>query len=166
MLYSFHAPEALCIGKGKLHKPYEFGNKVSIAVSGRNNFVLSAKSFKENIYDGHTLKEAVDNIIKIIGKSPQKVFVDLGYRGNNLKEKGKVYSRMSKKKLSNSDKKMMKRRSAVEPIIGHLKEYGRMGRNYLKGVIGDQLNPLISSIGLNLRNIANYLLKKAKSVPT
>lgn len=55
VLYSFHAPEALCIGKGKLHKPYEFGNKVSIAVSGRNNFVLSAKSFQENIYDGHTL---------------------------------------------------------------------------------------------------------------
>ncbi|WP_425362791.1 IS5 family transposase [Candidatus Tisiphia endosymbiont of Hybos culiciformis] len=159
VLYSFHAPEVECIGKGKLNKPYEFGNKVSIAVSGRGNFVLAAKSFHGNPYDGHTLSQTVEVVKKLTGVGIARTFVDLGYKGNNFKEKDKVYSPYCKKKLSSDDKAMIKRRSAIEPIIGHLKHYGRVGRNYLKGVIGDIINPLISAVGLNLRCIANHLLK-------
>lgn len=156
IIYSFHAPEVECIGKGKLNKPYEFGNKVGIAVSGRGNFVLGIKSFHGNPYDGHTLDQTVVELRKL---SPEtsKIFVDLGYTGHNFKEKGKVFTAKTKKTLSNDDKKMQKRRSAIEPIIGHLKNFGRMGRNYLKGVIGDIINPLISGVGLNLRRIANVL---------
>ena len=156
IIYSFHAPEVECIGKGKLNKPYEFGNKVGIAVSGRGNFVLGVKSFHGNPYDGHTLDQTVVELRKL---SPEtsKIFVDLGYTGHNFKEKGKVFTAKTKKTLSNDDKKMQKRRSAVEPIIGHLKNFGRMGRNYLKGVVGDIVNPLISAVGLNLRRIANIL---------
>ena len=156
IIYSFHAPEVECIGKGKLNKPYEFGNKVGIAVSGRSNFVLGIKSFHGNPYDGHTLDQTVVELRKL---SPEtsKIFVDLGYTGHNFKEKGKVFTAKSKKTLSNDDKKMQKRRSAIEPIIGHLKNFGRMGRNYLKGVVGDIVNPLISAVGLNLRRIANIL---------
>lgn len=156
VVYSFHSPEVECIGKGKLNKPYEFGNKVGIAVSGKGNFVLGIKSFHGNPYDGHTLDQTIGELRKL---SPEtsKFFVDLGYRGHNFKEKGKVYTPKSKKALSNDDKKMQKRRSAIEPIIGHLKNFGRMGRNYLKGVIGDIINPLISAVGLNLRRIANIL---------
>ena len=160
IIYSFHAPEVECIGKGKLNKPYEFGNKVGIAVSGRGNFVLGAKSFHGNPYDGHTLDQTVVELRKL---SPEtsKIFVDLGYTGNNFKEKGKVFTAKTKKTLSNDDKKMQKRRSAIEPIIGHLKNFGRMGRNYLKGVVGDIVNPLISAVGLNLRRIANILKDSA-----
>lgn len=156
IVYSFHAPEVECIGKGKLNKPYEFGNKVGIAVSGRSNFVLGVKSFHGNPYDGHTLNQTVTELRKL---SPEtsKIFVDLGYTGHNFKEKGKVFTAKTKKTLSRDDKKMQKRRSAIEPIIGHLKNFGRMSRNYLKGIIGDIINPLISAVGLNLRRIANVL---------
>ena len=156
IVYSFHAPEVECIGKGKMNKPYEFGNKVGIAVSGRGNFILGVKSFHGNPYDGHTLDQTVSELRKL---SPEtsKIFVDLGYTGHNFKEKGKVFTAKTKKALSTDDKKMQKRRSAIEPIIGHLKNFGRMGRNYLKGIIGDIINPLISAVGLNLRRITNIL---------
>lgn len=156
IIYSFHAPEVECIGKGKLNKPYEFGNKVGIAVSGRGNFILGIKSFHGNPYDGHTLDQTVASM-RLLSPETSKIFVDLGYTGHNFKEKGKVFTPKTKKALSKDDKKMQKRRSAIEPIIGHLKNYGRMGRNYLKGVIGDIINPLISAVGLNLRKIANTL---------
>lgn len=157
MIYSFHAPEVECIGKGKLNKPYEFGNKVSLAVSGRGNFVLAVRSFHKNPYDGHTLDQTI-SAVKESGVSPAKYFVDLGYRGHNHKAKGKIYLPNTKKQnLSKEDRLMQKRRSAIEPIIGHLKQYGRMGRNYLKGIFGDIINPLISAIGLNLRSIARMI---------
>ena len=156
VIYSFHAPEVECIGKGKLNKPYEFGNKVGIAISGRGNFVLGIKSFHGNPYDGHTLDQTVTAVRKL-SPVPCKIFVDLGYVGHNFKEKSKVFTAKTQKTLSKDDKKMQKRRSAIEPIIGHLKNFGRMGRNYLKGVIGDIINPLISAVGLNLRRIANVL---------
>jgi IS5 family transposase len=157
VLYSFHAPEVECIGKGKLNKPYEFGNKVGIAVSGRGNFIIAIKSFHGNPYDGHTLNQTIENLRKIVDEPLQKVFVDLGYRGNDFSEKSKVYTPYTKKELSKEDKLMQKRRSAIEPIIGHLKNFCRMGRNYLKGKSGDIINPIISAIGLNLRRIANCL---------
>jgi IS5 family transposase len=94
---------------------------------------------------------------KIVDEPLQKVFVDFGYRGSNFSEKSKIYTPYTKKNLSKEDKLMQKRRSAIEPIIGHLKNFCRMGRNYLKGKTGDIINPIISAIGLNLRRIANCL---------
>lgn len=157
VIYSFHAEEVECIGKGKLNKPYEFGNKVAIGVSGHNNFILGVKSFHGNPYDGHTLSQTVEEVEKMTNHEPKKIFVDLGYKGSNYSKKGKIYTPYSKKKLSKSDKVMQKRRSAIEPVIGHLKQYGRMGRNYLKGVLGDIVNPIISAIGFNLRSLANKI---------
>ena len=91
-------------------------------------------------------------------KEVGNMFVDLGYCGNNYQQKGKIYTPLTKKKITPKLKVMQKRRSAVEPVIGHLKQYGRMGRNYLKGVIGDILNPIISAVGFNLRSISNKLM--------
>lgn len=158
VLYSFHAEEVECIGKGKLHKPYEFGNKVGLGVSGRGNFILGIKSFHGNPYDGNTLKQTVEKIEATTGKEVGDLFVDLGYRGNNYQKKGKVYTPYTKKQVTPKLKAMQKRRSAIEPVIGHLKQYGRMGRNYLKGIIGDILNPIISAIGFNLRSISNKVM--------
>lgn len=158
IIYSFHAPEVECIGKGKLNKPYEFGNKVSVTVSGRGNFILGIKSFHGNPYDGHTLAEAVDQTETLTAHPIERIFVDLGYRGNNCHAKGKIYTPYTKKQITPEIKQMQKRRSAIEPIIGHLKCFGRMSRNYLKGIIGDIINPLISAVGFNLRGIANKLL--------
>ncbi len=161
ILYSFHAPEVECIGKGKLNKKYEFGNKVSITVSGRGNFVLGVSSFHNNPYDGHTLNQALEGVEKVTGVEVQKSFVDNGYKGNNVSEKKKIFMPSTKRSnLSEEEKVMMKRRSAIEPIIGHLKQYGRMGRNFLRGVFGDIVNPIISSIGLNVRNLLNFIEKE------
>lgn len=157
VIYSFHAEEVECIGKGKLNKPYEFGNKVAIGVSGHNNFILGVKSFHGNPYDGHTLEQTVKEVEQMTEHEPKKIFVDLGYKGSNYRKKGKIYTPYTKKKLSKSDKVMQKRRSAIEPVIGHLKQYGRMGRNYLKGVLGDIVNPIISAIGFNLRSLGNKI---------
>lgn len=156
VLYSFHAPETECIGKGKLNRPYEFGNKVGVAVSGRGNFILGIKSFHGNPYDGHTLNQTIEELRKL-SPDTAKFFVDRGYAGHNFKEKSKVFTPKTKKILSIEEQKMQKRRSAIEPIIGHLKNAGRMGRNYLKGIIGDIINPLISAIGLNLRRISHFI---------
>ena len=95
-----------------------------------------------NPYDGHTLAQIIKELKKA-SPNTDKYCVDLGYRGHNHKEKGKVCLPNAKKQnLSKDDKLMQKRRSAIELIIGHLKHFGRMGRNYLKGVIGDIINPL------------------------
>lgn len=157
VLYSFHAEEVECIGKGKLHKPYEFGNKVALGVSGKGSFILGIKSFHGNPYDGHTLAQTVEKIEASTEEEIERIFVDLGYRGNNYPQKSKIYTPWTKKKITPALKIMQKRRSAIEPVIGHLKKYGRMAQNFLKGVIGDILNPLISAIGFNLKSIANKI---------
>lgn len=103
----------------------------------------------------------MESVRKIVGETTvKKVFVDLGYIGNDFKEKGKVYTPRTRKELSKEDKMMQKRRSAIEPIIVHLKNFCRMGGNYLKGEMGDIINPIISAIGLNLRCLTNHLYKK------
>ena len=156
-IYSIHAPEAECISKGKLNKKYEFGNKVSIASCLSKNFILCAKSFHGNPYDGHTLSSTIEDIQKNTNVFIEKVFVDRGYRGNDYPSKGKVFSPYTTKKLSDENKANMKRRSAIEASISHLKRYFRMGRNYLKGKIGDIINPILASIGLNFSKILKHL---------
>lgn len=54
-VYAVHAPEVACIAKGKARNPYEFGAKVSIAVTAKDSWVVGARTFKGNPYDGHTL---------------------------------------------------------------------------------------------------------------
>lgn len=156
-IYSIHAPEVECISKGKLNKKYEFGNKVSIVSSISKNFILTAKTFHGNPYDGHTLAETIESVEKNTKFLISKVFLDRGYRGNNYSLKGKIYTPYTSKTLSDEDKKNMKRRSAIEASISHLKRYYRMGRNYLKGKFGDIINPILASIGLNFSQILSAL---------
>lgn len=160
ILYSWSAEEAECIGKGKLNNPWEFGNKVGLGVTGKNSFILGIKSFHDNPYDGHTLDQTIAVIEKNTGEKIGNAFVDLGYRGHNYNKKGKIYTPYTKKEITPELKVMQKRRSAIEPVIGHLKCYGRMGKNYLKGIFGDIVNPLISAIGFNLRSISNRIMRK------
>lgn len=135
-IYSIHAREVECISKGKVHKRYEFGNKVSIVSTSRDNWIIGALSFHGNPYDGHTLDEVLSQVKRLTGKTPREAYCDLGYRGYNysgetkiqISKRGKAY-----RNLSRWMRKWMKRRSAIEPIIGHLKSDNRMGRNYLKG---------------------------------
>ena len=79
-----HAPEVECLAKGKVHKRYEFGVKVSITTTNRSNLVVGAQSLPGNPYDGHTLKGALAQVQRLTGVHPERCFVDLGYRGHDV----------------------------------------------------------------------------------
>ena len=151
--YSVHEPDVACISKGKAHKRYEFGCKVSVAATSRGGWFVGAKAFSGNPYDGHTLKDALKQIERIT-RPPSHVFVDMGYRGHGYK--GKIAVHVDKRRRGRTAKSLwgwMKRRAAVEPGIGHLKKEHRMDRNRLKGTLGDQINAILSAAGMNFSKL-------------
>ena len=156
-LYSLHAPEVECISKGKVHKRYEFGVKASIATTNKSNFVVGGMAVPGNPYDGHTLKKALEQVRRLTGSAIDEAFVDKGYRGHK-EATTTVYISGQKRGITTQRlKRSLKRRQAIEPVIGHLKADGRLGRNFLKGTEGDQVNVLLSCAGHNLRLILNKL---------
>ncbi len=156
-IYSFHAPEVECIAKGKVHKKYEFGIKVGITVTNQSNFVLGARSFPGNPYDGHTLYSCLEQAEILSGTRAKEAFVDLGYRGVEIPGIT-IYKARQKRGLgSRRLKRALKRRNAIEPIIGHLKNDGLLGRNYLKGELGDALHAILCAAGHNIRLILRRL---------
>ncbi|CDM57433.1 IS5 family transposase (plasmid) [Rhizobium sp. T136] len=154
-IYSLHADEVECIGKGKAHKPYEFGVKVSVATtlnrSKGGQFALHATALPGNPYDGHTLATVVPDMEKMIGNEVTRILADAGYRGHNAPESHKlrVFTSGQKRRLTPAIKRQMRRRSAVEPVIGHLKSEHRMDRNYLAGEQGDAVNAVLAAAGYN-----------------
>ena len=156
-LYSLHAPEVECISKGKVHKRYEFGVKASIATTNRSNFVVGGMAVPGNPYDGHTLKKALEQVRRLTGSVIDEAFVDKGYRGHKETTTTVYLSGQKRGVTTRRVKRSLKRRQAIEPIIGHLKADGRLGRNFLKGTQGDQMNVLLSCAGHNLRLILNKL---------
>jgi len=145
-LYSLHAPEVECIAKGKAHKKYEFGVKVSIATTNRDNFVVGMFAEHGNPYDGHTLSKALDQVKQITGKTVERCFVDRGYRGHGITDTEVLISGR-RRGLTPQMKKELTRRSAIEPVIGHMKADGKLGRNYLGGTLGDKINALLCGAG-------------------
>ena len=155
-IYSLHAPEVECISKGKAHCKYEFGCKVSLVVTHQKGLCLSAEALHGNPYDGHTLKGALKNAKEISETAINQVFVDRGYKGHKI-EDVTVYTSGQRKGITESIRKALKRRQAIEPLIGHMKSEGKLSKNYLKGVIGDRLNAMLVGIGYNLRLILRWI---------
>ena len=162
-VYSVHAPEVKCYSKGKAHKRYEFGSKVSVAVSAKQCWVLGIKSWTESIHDVLTLKSALSQVQDMTGVLLERVLVDKGYRGAKHHPEG-VDVRVSGQSPSQSVyfRRLSRRRSIVEATIGHLKSDGRMGRNFLLGEQGDAINALLSGTGHNIRK----LMKEAYRLPS
>lgn len=164
-VYSIHAPEVECIGKGKAHKPYEFGVKVSIATtvapSPGGQFVLAAKALPGKPYDGHTLETVVPHIQKIVGNEIERIIADKGYRGHNAPKPHdlRVFVSEQKRGVTSAIKRDLKRRSAIEPVIGHLKNEHRMDRNHLAGTQGDAINAVLAAIGYNFRRLVAWLAR-------
>ena len=156
-LYSLHAPEVVCIAKGKAHRPYEFGSKVAVAVTNREGFVLASKALEGNPYDGHTLDATINQVIAMTGVEPERTYVDRGYRGHDYAKKERVFIAGQRRGLTPTIKRELRRRSAIEPMIGHMKEDGRLGRNHLLGAAGDAINALLVAAGHNLRLILNWI---------
>ena len=160
-LYSFHAPETKCIGKGKASAPYEFGVKVSISTANarapRGQFVLHAKSLPDNPYDGPTLKAVIEDTERLAGCPIERAYVDKGYRGHNTENPRRVVISGQKRSLFGVIKRELRRRSAIEPVIGHLKAEGRLGRCYLGGRAGDTADAILSAVGYNFRRILTWM---------
>jgi transposase, IS5 family len=162
-VYSLHAPEVECIGKGKPHKPYEFGVKVSVATTLKRckggQFVTHVQALPGNPYDGHTLARVIPAIEALLGNTIERLHTDAGYRGHNAppEYKFKVYTAKQKRRVTPQIKREMRRRSAIEPVIGHLKSEHRMDRNYLAGRHGDASNAILAAVGYNFRRLIRWL---------
>ena len=156
-LYSLHAPEVECISKGKLRQPYEFGVKVSVMTTHKEGLVVGMRSLPGNPYDGHTLHLALEQAAVLTQQQPKEVFVDLGYRGATVPAGVKVYHRKLRRGITARLKRDIRRRSAIEPVIGHMKNDGRLRRNWLQGTEGDAFHAILCGCGHNLRMILRKL---------
>ena len=157
-LYSFHAPEVECISKGKAHKRYEFGVKVGVVTSQRGSWVLGCRSFPGNPYDGDTLHSSLEQASNISGVMPKEAYVDLGYRGKHLLPPETEFNDVkvmhrNKRNKTRQQRKGLKQRSAIEAMIGHMKNDGKLRRNWLKGASGDAHNAILCAAGQNFRKL-------------
>jgi IS5 family transposase len=162
-IYALHAPEVECIGKGKARAPYEFGCKVSIATPATKpkggQFVLHTKALHGNPFDGHTLGPVITELEQQTGVETRRIHVDKGYRGHNHKQKFRVWISGQVRRVTAPIRREMKRRAAVEPVIGHTKAEHRMGRNYLKGRDGDRINAVLAAAGYNFSLLLRWLAR-------
>ncbi len=157
-LYSLHEPEVQCISKGKAHKRYEFGQKVGIATTNRGNWIVGAKLLPNNPYDGHTLAETLTAVQAVTGVTVTDAYVDKGYRGHGCSQAVNVHiAGQRNAQASRAERRRRKRRSAVEPKIGHLKSDHRMDRCFLAGLAGDAINAVLAAAGSNLRKLLRRL---------
>jgi transposase, IS5 family len=158
-LYSVHAPEVECLSKGKAHKRYEFGCKVSVATTSKSNWIVGTQALHGSPYDGHTLGGAIGQVERLTGQTPGDVMVDQGYRGHGYAGSAIVHVvRTIPKRATRALRRMLRRRAAIEPTIGHLKSGNRMNRNYLTGREGDKINAVLSAAGYNLRKLLRWLV--------
>jgi transposase, IS5 family len=155
-LYALHAPEVECLAKGKIRMPYEFGVKVSITTTHKEGLVVGARSMPGNPYDGHTLAEALEQAAILSDVSPEVAIVDRGYKGVAI-EGVKIYHPGLRRGITRGLRAMIRRRSAIEPAIGHMKTDGRLDRNWLQGALGDAMHAVLCGAGHNLRMILRKL---------
>jgi transposase, IS5 family len=162
-LYALHAPEVECIGKGKARKPYEFGVKVGIVVTHKQGLVIGARTFPGNPYDGHLLAsqlEQVNTLLEDHGTQPRQVVADLGFRGVDIHNPGiEILHRGWRQSMTTKQRRWLRRRPAIEPVIGHCKADHRMERCWLKGELGDALHAVLCATGYNLRWLMRAVLR-------
>jgi IS5 family transposase len=162
-LYSLHEPHVYCMSKGKAHKRYEFGTKVSITTTRDSKIIIGAIAFNSNLFDGHTVPEALLQTRRLINHEPVVALCDRGYKGkskiNNTRiirpSAGRPESDSSHKELM---RKRFRKRAGIEPVIGHLKSDHRLNRSYLKGFEGDQINILMAAAAFNFKKWMRLLI--------
>lgn len=159
-VYSLHEPHTQCMSKGKEHKKYEFGSKVSIITTKTTGVIIGAINIEKNVHDSKTLQPAIEQQQRLTGIILKQNFVDRGYRG--VKEvlgttivtpdkPDKQRTAYQKQKLRNG----FKRRAAIEPKIGHLKQDHRLSRNFYKGINGDNINVMLAAAAMNFKRMIN-----------
>lgn len=159
-VYSLHEPDVLCISKGKEHKKYEFGSKISIALTQTTGVIIGALNIAGNQYDGHTLEAVLEQQKRLSGQTLSEIFVDRGYRGVTKVGQTMIHSpKIFSKKISRYKQKKLRkgfsRRAAIEPVIGHLKANYRLSRNFYKGIKGDAINVMLAAAAMNFKRMIN-----------
>jgi IS5 family transposase len=159
-LYALHAPEVECLAKGKAHVRFEFGVKVSLATTNARapggQFVVGIRALPGNPYDGHTLAAQIEETERLTGVRIERAYVDRGYRGHDA-DRQRVFISRQKRGLTPTIRRELRRRSAIEPVIGHTKADGLLGRNFLLGSDGDAINAVLAGVGHNLRLLRRWL---------
>lgn len=169
-IYALHAPEVECIGKGKARTRFEFGCKVSLATTNRpapgGQFVLGARTLPGNPFDGHTLADQITQTERITGVPIERAYLDRGYRGHDAADlnsgeahKTRVFLSGQKRGVTPTIRREIRRRAAIEPVIGHMKADGHLGRNFLAGTSGDAINLILAAAGHNLRLLRAWLIR-------
>jgi IS5 family transposase len=155
-VYSLHEPEVACIIKGKVSKKYEFGSKASIALTKDTNLIVGVASFKGNPHDSHTLEDTLQAVERTSGRRPKEGICDRGYRGKTSVGTTKISIPKQQKHKNSYQKqktrKKFQRRAAIEPVISHAKQDFRLGRNYLKGFLGDEINLILAAMAFNMKS--------------
>ncbi len=160
-IYSWHESEhIMCFSKGKMHKKYEFGSKTTISATNKSNFILSVITEGKNRYDGHILNEVIKKTENNINQEIEKAFLDKGYRGNDYPKKERLFiSGQKKKSITQTIRKKLKRRNAIEQINSILKNHHRLNKSYLKGEEGDKINANMAGFGYNFKRILQKITK-------
>jgi IS5 family transposase len=151
-----------CYAKGKEHKKFEFGSKVSIAVCQSTGIILGALNFTETLHDSKTIPKVLEQYERINGKQAGEVFVDRGYRGISSYKETKIYIPKPNINITQQQRNSHSKRAAIEPVIGHLKQQYRLCRNYLRGVAGDNINVILAAAAMNFKRAINLWKKEAK----
>lgn len=159
-IYSLHEPHTQCISKGKEHKKYEFGSKVSIITTKISGVIIGAINLQKNVHDHKTLLPAIGQQQRLTGITLKNTFVDRGYRGIKevLGTKIIIPDKPGKNRTAYQKQQMrkgFKRRAAIEPRIGHLKQDHRLSRNFYKGIKGDDINVMLAAAAMNFKRMMN-----------
>lgn len=156
-IYSIHEPETACIAKGKAHKKFEFGSKVSIAILPRINIIVGVTNFNGNPNDTNTLEKALEDVERYTEREFKNAIVDRGYKGKKQIKETKIVSPKAPSQKQPYSQQTMRRkcksRAAVEPVIGHVKTDCRMAKNYLKGNLGNDINAILAAAAYNYRGL-------------
>ena len=154
-IYSLHEPTVKCYSKGKEHKKFEFGSKASILIDQNTGIIMGALNFTQTIHDSKTLPEVLEQYERLCGKEAGEVFADRGYRGMTTYKATKIHVPKPDKNITPDKRKKHSKRAAIEPVIGHLKQQYRLNRNYLKGILGDLMNLILSAAAMNFKRAMN-----------
>jgi transposase, IS5 family len=158
-IYSIHEPHVQCISKGKEHKKFEFGSKVSIIATKNGGVIIGAINIPQNDYDAHTLEPAINQQQRLTGIVLNNNYVDRGYRGvKNVLGTNIITADNNKNKTAYQKQKLrhgFRRRAAIEPRIGHLKSDHRLSRNFYKGILGDNINVMLAAAAMNFKRMIN-----------
>jgi len=154
-IYSLHEPDVKCYSKGKEHKKFEFGSKASLVVDQQTGIIMGAINFTQTLHDSKTLPEVLEQYERLNGMLPDEVIADRGYKGLKEYKSTKIHTPKPDKNITQEQRRKHSRRAAIEPVIGHLKNEYRLCRNYLKGILGDNMNVILAAAAMNFKRRMN-----------